>query len=121
MAATSNLLMLQAYSGKRVAESHNDLPALELLIEIELKDGSQASLQRALAHRQGCCRRGQAQLNEIMERIDPGPVVWNRPGTYIPRWITRVFGGKFLLELIEVGLFEVSLPQSSKGTLLLKI
>ena len=44
MAATSNLLMLQAYSGKRVAESHNDLPALELLIEIELKDGSQASL-----------------------------------------------------------------------------
>ena len=45
--------------------------------------------------------------------IDRGPT--------FPDGLHASLEGKFLLELIEVGLFEVSLPQSSKGTLLLKI
>ena len=35
---------LQAYGGQKVARVNSDLPALELLIEIELEDGSQDSL-----------------------------------------------------------------------------
>lgn len=90
---------LQAYGGQKVARVNSDLPALELLIEIELEDGSQDSLLRALDYQQGYCRREEDILGTIIDIIETGgPVVWYRPGSYLTRWIK--------LRFIEVRLLE---------------
>ena len=92
---------LQGYFGTYVAKSDLKMPALELLREIELEDGSRDSLLRALDYRQGCCTSKQAELDKIMDMIESGPpsmgpLVWDRrldvgrPWTYIPSfWVLK--------------------------------
>ncbi len=70
------LLTLQAFLGKQVAQSNHDLPALELLIEIELEDGSRDSLRRAVDYRQGMLQTWAGQAGSNYGRIDPRPLVW---------------------------------------------
>ena len=86
------MLMLQAYSGDRLAVINADLPALELLIEIELEEGSEDSLRAALAYRQQRCVRARATLERSMDPFRTGdPVEWYSPGSYVARWIDRGF------------------------------
>ncbi|CAL5222638.1 g5033 [Coccomyxa viridis] len=71
------------YFGTYVAKSNLKMPALELLREIELEDGSRDSLLRALDYRQGCCTSKQAELDKILDTIESGPpsvgpLVWDR-------------------------------------------
>ena len=104
------MLTLQVDRGILVAKSNHELPALKLLIEIELEDGSQDSLLRALDYRREYCKREQANLNQHLYTIESGalglgPVVWYRPGTYMPAlWMNK----KDKLEHIEVGPLQVS-------------
>lgn len=85
LVCTGCLLTLQAFLGKQVAQYDHDLPALELLIEIELEDGSRDSIRRAVDYQQGTCKRGQARLDQIMEEkykptkhIEVGPLEVSR-------------------------------------------
>ena len=88
---TGCLLTLQEYSGKEVAKRNHELPALELLIEMELEDGSQDSLLRALDYRQECCKREQAWLDELEDTIERGSPVWARVVMYrFTRWLEEV-------------------------------
>ena len=79
---TGCLLTLQEYSVKQVAKSNHELPALELLIEMELEDGSQDSLLRALDYQRECCKREQAWLDEYMDIIENGSPFWARVMMY---------------------------------------
>ncbi len=67
---------------KQVAKSNHELPALELLIEMELEDGSQDSLLRALDYQRECCKREQAWLDEYMDIIENGSPFWARVMMY---------------------------------------
>ena len=91
MVRTGCLLTLQVYLGKQVAECNYELPALELLIEIELEDGSRDSLLRALDYRQECCKREQANLDKELKFIESGAAD-----------LGRAMGEKWELERIEV-------------------
>ncbi len=64
------MLTLQVDRGILVAETNHELPALKLLIEIELEDGSQDSLLRALDYRREYCKREQANLNKHLNTIE---------------------------------------------------
>ena len=74
MVGTGYLLTLQGYFGTYVAKSDLRMPAQleELLIEIELEDGSRDSLLRALHYRQEYCKREQADLDQIITTVESG-------------------------------------------------
>lgn len=119
---------LQGYFGTYVAKSNLKMPALELLREIELEDGSRDSLLRALDYRQGCCTSKQAELDKILDTIESGPpsvgpLVWDRrldvgrPWTYMPSlWMLKEYK-------LKVGPSEVSrcLARTHSETSLLKL